>query len=424
MKNYKSYLFQLIAVFLSFLNVKFLLDFLGDTDYATWLTVFSVAGLIYTLDLGIGSTVRNQLAARLAKRSDAKTQVHLIFSYYSLILILALFFFIISIILGAAAYFGNGYKIIGIGNMFIISLLIFIDFITRAHHPLFAGLQLPHITNFALAVVQFIIFIVTYFLLIPSKESIYEKLVVVSILIFGVSIVVNGLIFFRLNQIIPLFSNSYSFRNRGINLNRLLLQLKRGLPFFLVQVEFSLLGQIPYYFIYFHFSSQEMVELAIADKVFAPAIIAATIIMYPLWSTYTHLMHRGDISRVRLLLKRQELISFLALPILLLSIFFYNEIVFAWLSRPVNNSIFPFFAILKIFSIYLNSIYSYFMNGMGKLYPQICIYTIGLFSAIPVLYFGSFYQNIYLCLSVSPVIMLVAATFQRYFVFKVYLKDK
>jgi len=422
--NYKSYFFQFIAVLFSFLNVKFLLDFLGDTDYATWLIVFSVAGLIYTLDLGIGSTVRNQLARRLAKRSDAKAQVQLVFSYYKLILILAVGFFILSIILGATVYFWGGLQTVGIGGIFIISLLIFIDFVTRAHHPLFAGLQFPHITNLALAVIQIVIFLTIFFVLIPSKESFGERLLIASFLIFGASIVVNGFMVLRLNQLIPIFSPSYSIRNQRFNLRRLLFQLKRGFPFFLVQVEFSLLGQIPLYFIYFHFSAQEVVEVAIADKVFAPAIIAATIIMYPLWSTYTHLMHCGDSARVRLLLKRQELVTLAALPVLMLSIFFYNEIVFTWLNRIINNAIFPFFAVLKIFSIYSNSIYSYFMNGMGKLYPQIYVYTIGLFIAIPVLYVGSFYQNIYVCLSVTPTILLVAALVQRFFVFKVYLIKK
>ncbi len=421
MKNYKSYFFQLIAVIFSFLNVKLLLNFLGDTNYATWLTIFSIAGLIYTLDLGIGSAIRNQLAARLAKHSDATDQVQLVFLYYKLILILGSFFFLLSLILGAVFYSVGQYQTLSISSILIISLLIFIDFVARAHHPLFAALQLPHITNFTLAVIQGIIFLIIFFLLEPFKESIRDKLVIASFVIFGASIIVNGFMVLRLNQIIPLYSVSHFFRNRSLGLRRLFFQLKRGFPFFLVQVEFSLLGQIPFYFIYFNFSSQETVELAIADKVFAPAIIAATIIMYPLWSTYTHLMHRGEASKVRLLLRRQELISLFALPVLMLSIFLYSQIVLIWLDRNVDNMIIPFFAVLKIFTIYLNSIYSYFMNGMGKLYPQIYVYTFGLIVGIPILYFGCYYQNIYVCLSVTPVIFLIAALVQRFYVYKVYL---
>jgi len=419
---YKSYIFQFISVLFSFLNVKFLLDFLGDTDYATWLIIFSLAGLIYTLDLGIGSTVRNQLAARLAKRSDPTAQVQLVFSYYKLILILAFGFFILSIILSAIYFFGSQHEKFDIRIILIISILIFIDFITRAHHPLFAGLQLPHITNFTLAVIQIVIFLVIFFFLIPIKESIHERLLVGSFLLFGASIIVNGFMVFRLNQIIPLFSTSYSFLNLKINLRRLFFQLKRGLPFFLVQIEFSLIGQIPFYFIYFNFSSQQAVELAIAEKVYAPVIIAATIIMYPLWSTYTHLMHSGNALRVQLLLKRQELTSFAVFPFLMLSIFFYAYIVSFFLNRSIENLIFPFFVVIKIFSIYLNSIYSYFMNGMGILYPQIYVYTVGLIVAIPVLYFGSIHENIYVCLSVAPIILLVAALVQRYIILKNYLK--
>jgi hypothetical protein len=183
------------------------------------------------------------------------------------------------------------------------------------------------------------------------------------------------------------------------------------------------LGQIPLYFIYQIFPTELIVEMAIADKVYAPFIVVATIIMYPFWSGYTLLMHRGESGRIRKLLRRQEYLSMICLPILFLSIVFYDELVQLWLNRTIENSIFSVFALLKVFSIFLNSIYSYFMNAVGKLRPQLYVYSIGLLVALPIIYFGSEYQNIYVCLFVTPTVLLVSALTQRHYVFNVILAE-
>lgn len=421
MTNAKSYIFQLISVIFSFVNVKMTLDFLGDEGYSTWLVIFSIAGLIYALDFGIGSSVRNRLARLVAQQATPKTKAKLVFTYYQIISIIAIGFCLIAIGLGALAHQFGWMGYFGIRTIAALTVLIFADFTARAHHPVFAGLQQPHSTNFALATIQLFIFSTLFLVLIPKSDTIDPKIWTFSIVVFGGSIAINTLMLLRLNHLVPIFAVVFTSNLTAIKFRHFLIHLRKGLPFFLVQFEFAFLGQVSLYFIYSNFPNEVVVQMAIADKVFAPFIILATILMYPFWSGYTLLMHRGEADRTLKLLQRQEYIALVCFPLLFLGIVFYDDVVRLWLDRPVESFVFAIFAVLKVFSIFLNSIYSYFMNGVGKLRPQLCVYSIGLLAAVPILYLSSLYQNIYLSLSVTPAVFLVSAVTQRYFVFNVIL---
>lgn len=424
MRNIKSYIFQFMSILLSFLNVRLFLDFLGDDGYSTWLVIFSIAGLIYALDLGIGSSVRNQLARLMARNVTSKAQARLVITYYKLILVFALGF---GLVATGAAFLAQTFgwlEVLSIQSLVVLTILIFSDFVTRAHHPVFAGLQRPHLTNFALAGIQLCIFLAVQFALIPNEGAIGGKLMAIASVVFGASILINAAMILRLNHVLPIFSVVSSTKALGIRLGHGAVHLKRGLPFFVLQIEFAILGQIPLYFIYANFTDEIVVEMAIAEKVFAPFIIIATIIMYPFWSGYTLLMHRGEADVARKLLRRQEYVSVICLPLLCLSIVFYDDIIELWLNRKTETSIFAFFAALKVFTIFLNSIYSYFMNGVGKLRPQLYAYSIGLLVALPALYFASKYQNVYLCLLITPAVFLVSALLQRHSVFNVILINR
>lgn len=423
MTNFKSYFFQFISVLFSFLNVKLLLNFLGDTDYSTWLVISSAAGLLYALDLGVGSSVRNQLARLVAKRSEKQAQAQLVFTYYKLLLSLAVGFYTLAVGAGMLVHVAGWHRGLGLDVAVVLPLLIFVDFVTRAHQPVFAGLQQPHSTNFALATVQIVIFLVMQVALIPNSDVIDGKLRAVTFLVFGASIATNALMLFRLNRLIPIFAIARKARSFAIKSRQALILVKRGVPFFLVQGEFAVLTQMALYFIYANFPGDLVVQVGIADKVFAPAIIVATIVMYPLWSGYTVLIHRGESAKVRRMLRRQEAVALVALPVLMMSIIFYDEIVKLWLGRTVESPIFAFFAVLKVYAIFLNSVYSYFMNGVGKLRPQIAVYSLGLLIALPTLYFTSLLHNIYVCLSITPAVLLVSALVQRHFVFNVELAE-
>lgn len=421
MTNAKSYIFQFISVLFSFVNVKLTLDFLGDEGYSTWLVIFSIAGLIYALDFGIGSSVRNRLARLVAQQATPKTKAKLVFTYYQIISVIAIGFCLVAIGLGALAHQFGWMEYFGMRTIAALTVLIFADFTTRAHHSVFAGLQQPHSTNFALASIQLFIFLTLFLVLIPKSDAIDPKIWTFSLVVFGGSIAINTLMLLRLNHLVPIFAVVLASNVTAIKFRHFLIHLRKGLPFFLVQFEFAFLGQVSLYFIYSNFPNEVVVQMAIADKVFAPFIILATIMMYPFWSGYTLLMHRGESDRARKLLQRQEFIALVCFPLLFLGILFYDDVVRLWLDRPVESFVFAIFAVLKVFSIFLNSIYSYFMNGVGKLRPQLCVYSIGLLAAVPILYLSSLYQNIYLSLSVTPTVFLVSAVTQRYFVFNVIL---
>lgn len=424
MTNYKSYIYQSISIIFSFFNVRLMLNFLGDLDYANWILVFSVAGIIYSFDFGVGNSVRNQLARSIAKKSKVQMKSILIFRYYKLISILAVSLCALTIFFGLLAFSFGWFQKITIDVYIIVSIMIFMDLITRAHHPIFAGLQSPQTTNLSIAISQMLVTIVLFAFLIPNAEEMTDKLLIASILVFGSSVLVNGLMFVRLNKLIPI---QYVISGKGVNKylhsQTTYKMICRGLPFFIVQIQFSLLGQLPIYYIYKFFDARQVLEVSIAEKIFSPIIIVATVVMYPFWSSYTVMMRRGELSRVHGLIVRQEII-FLVIFIFGLAGcgLFYEEIIRIWLGREVESLIYAYFAILKISSVSFNSIYSYYMNGMGKLRPQMYCYGIGLLLGLPIMYFGSISNNIYICLSVAPFVLFFTGLIQRYQIFNKDLK--
>ena len=424
MLNIKSYLFQFISIFFSFLNVKLFVDFLGDEYYPSWLVIFSLAGLIYTLDFGIGSGVRNQLARLVAKNASPKARANVVFTYYKFIIVLALGFWLAALAVGLFARTHGWLTMMQPRLIVVMTILVFIDFVARAHHPVFAGLQNPQITNISLAITQSLIFFSVYFFLIPNGAAIINKLWAIILIVFGVSIVVNFSMLLRLNSLVPLYVAAVPDTFLTFSPRLFEIYLKRGLPFFALQIEFLVLTQISLYFIYARFPNQLVVEMGIADKVFSPLLILATVIMYPFWSGYTLLMHRGEFSRIRRLLQRQELLLLVFFALLWLSLRFYDDLVSLWLNRPVHAPFFAFFAAAKVFAVFLNSIYSYFLNAIGKLAPQLYVYGIGLIVSVPLLYFFARDDNIYLSLCVAPLILMLSAVTQRRYIFNIVLSNK
>lgn len=418
--NIKSYVFQLISVSVSFLNIRLFLEYLGEDDYATWLVVFSVSGLIFALDFGVGSSVRNQLARSLAKNSKSAVKARIILNYYKLICGLGVLFFLLGLLALMSAS-SLGYLDATKFTFVLFSIfLICTDFVSRAHHHIFAGLQQPQLTNLSLVGVQIFIFISISILLEERIEVFESSLITTAFVAFGGSVFVNALMFFRLCALVPILKTSI-FRDSG--LPAAVINFRRGFPFFVLQIQFAIISQIPLYFIYANFETDLVVEMAIADKVFSPFIILATVLMYPFWSTYTLLMSRKEAGRCRKYLKNQEIVAVLLLPALIAGLLIYEDFVKVWLERDVAIIEFAIFSAIKVFAIFWNSIYSYFMNGVGILRPQVVVYATGLIIAFPLLYLASTNNNIYLCLSVTPAILAASAIYQRHIIFKSILRN-
>ncbi len=84
-------IYKFASMVLTFLVVPLLIKGLGVTNYGLWITIFSIFGWVYLLDLGIGNGVKNNLTVSLAKNNYKDANEYITTAYMSVVLI-ALFF--------------------------------------------------------------------------------------------------------------------------------------------------------------------------------------------------------------------------------------------------------------------------------------------------------------------------------------------
>lgn len=87
-----SIVYKVVSMLLAFVSAPLLLHCLGEEKYGTWTTIGSLISWIYYSDLGIGSGLRNKLAASLAENDIKASKGYLAISYVLLGMTTVVFF--------------------------------------------------------------------------------------------------------------------------------------------------------------------------------------------------------------------------------------------------------------------------------------------------------------------------------------------
>ncbi|NRA92330.1 MAG: hypothetical protein HRU26_06530, partial [Psychroserpens sp.] len=150
------------------------------------------------------------------------------------------------------------------------------------------------------------------------------------------------------------------------------------------------------------YGPEEVTPYQLANKYFGMSLMMFTIIVQPLWSAVTDAYHKNDFDWMKRTMKRMNkiwlLFSLGALVMLIISPYFFK----IWLGDkvfiPFTLSVFWFiFIVIQSY----NLIYTYFINGVGKLRVQLFITVFSILFNIP----ASIFLATYAGLGVSGVIM-------------------
>lgn len=362
----------------TFLLVPVTIKYLGPLQYGIWLTISSVLTWLTYMDFGIGNGLRNKLAESLARDSFENGK-----SYVST----------------AYALFGAGMFI-----LWLIFLLVygFIDWAGIFNVPsslstIIPGLILAVFILFSAQLFFKMIYSVTNADQRPAINGLMSVFVNASILLFvfliskfggrnlfllaiGSSAVPN--IIFILASII-LFSGIYkkispSFRKINFRYTKDLFGL--GLQFFVIQLSGLILFATDNLIITQIFGPAQVTTYNVAYKYFYYVYIIFNIILTPLWSAYTEAYIKDDTRWIRSTIKKIRLIwiftSLLVLIMLAVSGFVYRVWVGAQIKVPFILSVVT--AIFVIMGTW-NNIFTYFINGVGKIRLQ--LYT-SIFTAL------------------------------------------
>jgi O-antigen/teichoic acid export membrane protein len=387
-----SFLIKGGSIAISILSVPLTLTYVNPDEYGIWVTITSLVSWFAFFDIGFGNGLRNKFAEAKAKGEHELARIYVSTTYAILTIIsvsVLLLFAVInpflnwSVILNAPAGMA--------GELGILALIVFgyfcIDFVLQLIAIVLNADQRSATASFFNFLSSLLSLIIIFILTKTTKGN---------LVYLGVSFVGTQLIVL-LAAGIWFFSNKYkiyapSFKFVKFKYARNLMSL--GLKFFLIQIAFILVYETTVIIIAQQKSTalldynNPVAQYNIAFKFFGVIPMAFGIIITPFWSAYTEAYVKKDFEWIRSTMKKLKsiwvLLAIGGIVMLLLSDTVYRF----WVRDKIRV---PFLLSLTIVSYIIANtwctIFSVFLNGVGKLKLQLYSGLIGALINIPLAIF-------------------------------------
>jgi O-antigen/teichoic acid export membrane protein len=411
-----SFVFKGLAVAASFFAVPLMIRYLGQEQFGVWSTLLSMMSWIVFFDLGIGNGMRNKLAESLAKGETAE----------------------------AASYISSGYSLIGLITLSLFALVAMATFLIPWQSIFNTQSVAEPILRYTVLVAVFFIFLNFWIGLINVVLGAVQKTSMVvfgqftsntlaltfvftltkiadaSLLYlataYGISLVAaNVLLSFwfyrRRSELIP----KPSFDNQHI---RPILSL--GLQFFVIQIAVLIIFTTDKILITQLFGPQYVTQYDVVFKLFSIISLVHTLVSVPLWSSYTDAYHRRDFAWIKRALHVQLMIFGIIVVVVIILIAMAKPIIVLWIGNDLVVSM-PLVISMGAFVLVStwNNIFAHFVNGVGKIKPQLFSAVIAMFLNIPLAilltkYFGFGLNGVVLATCMSLILFAVIGPVQVY----------
>ena len=346
------------------------IDYLGKIEYGIWLTLASILSWLINLDFGIGNGLRNKLSEALALNDKKLARIYISTSY---------------------AVFGLG---ISIALLFFISVQGLLNWTTilKAPQEYFELLNTLVFWVFILFLVQFLLKLLTSIINAEQRPAlngalslIINSLILIAVFTLSKFTVKSFFLFALISSSVPvivfivasffLFSNHYkqiapSFRFINFKYSSSLVKL--GMQFFVIQISSLIVFTTDNMIITQLYGPEQVVIYNVAYKYFLMAALIFNVVLAPFWSAFTEAYVKKEIdwikNSIRKLIFIWAFISILAIGMILVSGLVYEIWVGPLIEVPFILSLFTgLFVILTNW----NSIFTYFINGVGKVRFQL-----------------------------------------------------
>jgi O-antigen/teichoic acid export membrane protein len=381
-----SFFIRGCSIFISLLLVPMTINYINPTRYGIWLTLSSVIGWFSFFDIGFGNGLRNRFAEAKAKgeKELARTYVSTTYAILSIIIgiVLMLFIFINP--------FLNWAKILNTpsemaGELGILALIVFvffcIQFVLQLINTVLTADQKPALASFFSLLGSIFSLLVIFILTKTTKGSLLYLGMALSFTPVIV-VVASSLWFYKRDykEFSPSFKYvKFSYAKDLMNL---------GIKFFFIQIAAIILFQTSNIIIAQLFGPAEVTPYNIAFKYFGIITMMFSIIIVPFWSAFTEAYAKNDIIWIKnIMLKLFKSWGFIIIGAGVMLIF-ANIFYRLWIGTSVKIPLIlsTFMAIYVIINS-LNSIFSQFLNGVGKIKLQLYFSILNSFLNIPLAIF-------------------------------------
>jgi len=387
LKNQITYTasYKVIILILNYVYIALIMNYLGQDDFGVFIALTSLFSWMFLFDLGIAKGMRNYVTIALSNNNleearDYISTTYIITFFLSLIsasIILFLLFFI-----DLKEFFNLNIKnlylykiliilIIGFFLKFYFSIVDQLNFATHKSHNVSLNLLLVAILNFL-----GILILVKFF----SSEKIINLIYVFSLALV-LPYLYSTILFFREHKkLIP----SVKFYSKKV-LNNILGQ---GSKILFIQIGFLLMIGVDRLILLKYGSALEVAKYEIVYKIMSIVIFPASIILAPLWSSFTDAYHNNDISWIKEVFKKFYFLILLLFIIVIILTFSFNSITQLWLDDFSYIEYHVIFTMgILMLSLIWSNFHTDFLLGIQRLSNIMYIVIIGLFIKFAYIYY-------------------------------------
>lgn len=370
------------------LMVPLTLECLGSYRNGVWLTISSMLVWIDQMDIGLGSGLRNRLAACKA-HGDNQASREAVSSTMAMLVCIVIPIFLM---LAALVWFGDVYGFLNVEPDRIPELrvallcavsLVCCTFVLKFIGNVYMGMQLPAASNFIMALGQTLALAATWLLYTTGHADFLPIVAVNTAAPLLVYLVAYPYTFYlRFSELRPSW--------HSINLRAALQLGNLGIKFFWLQIA-SIIQFMTANILISNFFTPEMVTpYQIAYRYMSLVVVFFTVICMPFWNATTDAYERHDMGWIEKASRKMNLLTLMIFLLLVLMTALSPLVYQLWIGDKCDV---PFsmtaMMALYIFLLVLSMRYSYFLNGIGALRMQLYM-TVSAIIFIPLAWLVSF----------------------------------
>ena len=367
-----SLIFQGINKALGFLLVPMALSYLDTTRYGIWLTVNSITGYLIFFDIGLGSGLRTKFAQAVAEGDKEKARKYVSTTYAILSLIVICF----------------------IGVLFCVNPLLDWTGILNTDRGFARELQMLAVIVFGFFSFRMVFQLISTLLLSDQRPAVRELILLITqvLIVAGIfllmqitsgSLVLLGLVYSAVPVFVLAAASIFFFSRdykeyipsiKYIDLRYYKDLLNLGFKFFIIKMYVVILLTTDNLIITQLYEPAYVTPYQIAHRYFFVIVIFFAVLVTPFWSAVTEAYSKNEVqwirNAVRKLLKVWVLLLFATAVMLALSGWVYTIWIGDRADVPFILSVgMAAFVLLRT----LNSPFSSFLNGVGKIKIQMYV---------------------------------------------------
>ncbi|MBU3200976.1 oligosaccharide flippase family protein [Clostridium estertheticum] len=387
-KNFSlNIIYKIIGVFLSFLTLPLLIDYLSVEKYGIWVTLVTILSWTSLFDIGIGNGLRNKLTICLSKNEITKGREYITTAYVSLsiiiIVITTIGIYIIPFIKWNKVFNTNALtQQQFIALTIVVFVLYMINFILSLCNSLYYSIQKAAMTG-RTAVINNILVLISIIIIRRFQGSNLVLMATIYTLSGTISYIIITVLFFRERpELLP--------KLKYFNRNNIKYILNDGIKFFVIQIACIIIFTTDNMIITQVLGPQAVTSYNITQKLFGIIGMTYTLMLTPLWSAYTEAYSQLDYLWIKKVINKLNYSMIAVIAGVIIVSLLSNTIIDLW----IRKSIYPSKLLILLMGIYTiistwNNIYAYFLNGIGALKVSLWLAIIGSIVNIPLsIYFA------------------------------------